>query len=508
MSDDNTTNEPTATGWLRTELRGDIEIAKAYIHAARKNLGALRIIHGVNERIAAGEPGGFFRKLIQNPDGSIIEALTNNGNDTIRIFVPTKPEFKHVLAPTRHDETSATAKPVHVQVDPVSTSTTSVDIPRPRKVEEEEEEESEFDKPYIEYVFWLVYYQGSGGQCLMREWTFEKGYSGKSIVLDEEYGIPSGMAIMHDFVYFAGDSTEDHQVKIFRQGVEGGGIQALFSNDVERFEGMPSSSSTICENGILFYMPTYPDRDSSTYVFINNDGVVVYSVVAPISYFHGTATSMVNNNESAFLYYPGWIQEPDIPHPRGMVVIDLASGGLHDVVIGGEGDADTQDGIFACINGTATYEITSHEDGTTYDIVKRQPSDSGGASVVFTGTSTFFRFSECSQTDDGTICWASGNLAYDMDMRNNATSSSGIGDASVLHGTAIIPDDQIVAFASDEGMLRYNPGSGGVKFYGGLGGLDGYLTQYRIFPASNPDPIDPEPKEEWEFLYQTNINPA
>lgn len=78
-------NEPIATGWLRTELAGNIGLAKGYVMDARKMLGNMRTMYGVNQRIADGEPGGFYRQSLQLPDGSLMEAITNDGMDTIRI---------------------------------------------------------------------------------------------------------------------------------------------------------------------------------------------------------------------------------------------------------------------------------------------------------------------------------------------------------------------------------------------------------------------------------------
>lgn len=81
-------DEPTATGPLRAEFFGDAEAGKEYLGAARKQLGAMRSHYGVNERIANGEPGGFFRDLRVQPDGTQIETLTNDGQDTVRVTVP------------------------------------------------------------------------------------------------------------------------------------------------------------------------------------------------------------------------------------------------------------------------------------------------------------------------------------------------------------------------------------------------------------------------------------
>lgn len=82
-------NEPVATGWLRTELFGDKDKAAGYAYDARKLLGGMRSMYGVNDRIASGDGGGFYQRTIRLQDGTIIQAITNDGHDTLRINVPT-----------------------------------------------------------------------------------------------------------------------------------------------------------------------------------------------------------------------------------------------------------------------------------------------------------------------------------------------------------------------------------------------------------------------------------
>lgn len=79
-------NEPAATGALRVELHGDPARAGAQLGAARALLGSLRCMYGVNERIATGEPGGFYARQVLLPDGTRIEALTNHGFDIVRVY--------------------------------------------------------------------------------------------------------------------------------------------------------------------------------------------------------------------------------------------------------------------------------------------------------------------------------------------------------------------------------------------------------------------------------------
>lgn len=78
-------DEPIATGWARKQFSGDEEKAKGYMTAARSLLGAMKTIHGVNERIAIGEPGGYFSMRRVLPDGTLIEVSTNDGHDMMQI---------------------------------------------------------------------------------------------------------------------------------------------------------------------------------------------------------------------------------------------------------------------------------------------------------------------------------------------------------------------------------------------------------------------------------------
>jgi uncharacterized membrane protein len=81
-------NEPVATGWVRTELYGDRDRAIALVQHARAQLGWVRTIYGVNQRMAEGEAGGFYAHTQVLDDGSVIQTITNNGFDIIRIEAP------------------------------------------------------------------------------------------------------------------------------------------------------------------------------------------------------------------------------------------------------------------------------------------------------------------------------------------------------------------------------------------------------------------------------------
>jgi hypothetical protein len=102
-------DEPHATGWLRAEFFGDPDLAKEYLGDARKQLGAMRTRYGVNARIANGEPGGFYRDFKVLPDGAQIETLTNDGQDTVRITLPTETASMSTSAEPIHTEATADA---------------------------------------------------------------------------------------------------------------------------------------------------------------------------------------------------------------------------------------------------------------------------------------------------------------------------------------------------------------------------------------------------------------
>lgn len=62
--------------------------ARLYIPIARKFLGQMRAFYGINDRIEAGEIGGYYVRQLQLPDGTIIRLESNNGFDTISITSP------------------------------------------------------------------------------------------------------------------------------------------------------------------------------------------------------------------------------------------------------------------------------------------------------------------------------------------------------------------------------------------------------------------------------------
>lgn len=94
-------NEQLATGVVRFELFGDQDQCRKFLHHGRKQLGSMRVMYGVNQRISdnGGEGGGFFHQWGQakHTDGSraVLHTITNDGQDTVRIYAqagPPKPE--------------------------------------------------------------------------------------------------------------------------------------------------------------------------------------------------------------------------------------------------------------------------------------------------------------------------------------------------------------------------------------------------------------------------------
>lgn len=89
--DDDARNEPVITGWVQTQLSGHIDTAQAHRRDGRRILGQLLVNHGVNERVAAGEPTGYFKTVKLLADGTRVTAWHNNGQNVLRIEAPHVP---------------------------------------------------------------------------------------------------------------------------------------------------------------------------------------------------------------------------------------------------------------------------------------------------------------------------------------------------------------------------------------------------------------------------------
>lgn len=144
-------NEPVATGGVRTEFRGDIRAAMGLERSARRLLGHLRTIHGVNDRITDGEPGGFYTMRRQLDDGSLIEVITNDGQDTLRITCPTPSAVASTsAAPQQSRSSSDNAPTAYAASDSVELPGEEVEQAPPRKEDDEEGETERTDyAPYL-----------------------------------------------------------------------------------------------------------------------------------------------------------------------------------------------------------------------------------------------------------------------------------------------------------------------------------------------------------------------
>lgn len=164
MSDDPVFNEPIKTGWLRTIVGGDIAHAKTYLLEARKMLGHLRIINGVNDRLAAGEPGGYFKGSKTMPDGTRIEVYTNNGHDALTIVAP-QPEERARSESWQH----ATTGEAHASVSPVvpGYAHTPNPTPVPVLVQKREEDNSEEEKKEENPLYMWVGVRVKYDECTM-----------------------------------------------------------------------------------------------------------------------------------------------------------------------------------------------------------------------------------------------------------------------------------------------------------------------------------------------------
>lgn len=150
MSDDDVFNEPVSTGQIQTVLGGDVALAKTYQREARRMMGQMRLNHGVNDRMAAGEPGGFFRNSKTMPDGTRIEVITNNGRDLIKIETKREEKYSTTSTTAEGSEERPTASVTHkTETVTHKDKPHHEDLTRKREDSEEEEEEKEEFSPYM-----------------------------------------------------------------------------------------------------------------------------------------------------------------------------------------------------------------------------------------------------------------------------------------------------------------------------------------------------------------------
>lgn len=143
-------DEPVFTGWLQTQLSGDIARARDLQHEGRRFLGKLLTLHGVPTRQAAGEPTGFFRATRLLPDGSRLTAWHNNGHNVLRIdggprssSAPTR--TSEALELPREEVSSPAPRAHHLPApetpEPPLLKTPERDVPRPGEGWEDETED-------------------------------------------------------------------------------------------------------------------------------------------------------------------------------------------------------------------------------------------------------------------------------------------------------------------------------------------------------------------------------
>jgi hypothetical protein len=149
-------NEPIYTGPLPVQVSGDLEQGKRYERIGRKMLGTLLNVSGASERIARGEPGGYFKKSLQMADGAVVTVTTNNGNHYLRIDTPRSP----AAIEYRHEHQVATGSTPHTVFVPEAKGLDpSHDVPLPKRVTREiEDEVEEKKKQSVEYMWVGVRY--------------------------------------------------------------------------------------------------------------------------------------------------------------------------------------------------------------------------------------------------------------------------------------------------------------------------------------------------------------
>lgn len=510
MSDDHIINEQSTTGWLRTELRGDIEGAKGLIHAARKSLGALRVIHGVNERIAAGEPGGFFRKMIHGNDGVTIEAITNNGNDTIRVFVPQKSSFTHVDVPAQHDQTSATAVPIFWHAEPTSTSTSYKPVTESKKKEDEEEDEEDKKIKNARYSFWIFYDDNDTvGFETAHEWTIADGFSGRSVRLDGY--LISGRIIFEGYLWYGSQDGISGTFKIIRQNLNGGGKTTAYS--IQAFgENAITCASTVSNMGLIFsffnketivcqsgtHAGQLQCTESILYTIrISSGGGLIYENIRIIDVTADDADqfttdssqlNLVNDGKTAYLncVVNGSRSNAHYEECR-LYSIDISSGSSSHVTYSENKLASS------IISGGFLYTLIS--DGSQCILVKRSL---GKAEADNIGSFPISEHGILGVLDDETPCFAFG----DVDKSDDSVMLSGT--SPTMPGVSIIPQETFIVFTTGNGLVSFDPTSGKVESYP-VGG-NGYLIQYFPSETFNTDPQDDQ-KEEWEYISRTNVNP-
>lgn len=511
-------DQPIETGPIRAEFYGDTEKAKGHITAGRKILGAVRNFYGVNQRMAEGEAGGFYRHLSQLEDGTQIEVLTNNGMDTVRIYaVPeTAPEVERKINPILPEE--------ELPIVPV------------------------YDEGSVEYILWIVFSSTVNYDITLKKWSFTNGFAGTEITLPSIKNGHTALALaMYDGwvwgVYIAANGI--YSDSIFRKNILTGEKQELHNHISQSPEGGRTAASTVTPLGVLFAV----GRVSASFILIGPDGNVLYSVAnntrIDSGWFGDRMTSFINDGAHAFLHYTDGGGAP-----RGLVIVEIATGISTTINLSAQ-YFDTPDdyrlgaGAFAALSGNSMYGVRFRSnDGPPYEpteVFVRSPSNSVGSSTLLDVSSYFpepdgfsnlkYMKGGASRTDDGMVVVTTAKDLVVIDPTTNATTSYSVaglwgfvfGDSwnngkfpEVNKGASVLPDSNLIALHFLPGILPYgtapaalatlNVATGAAATYE-LPDSRGYLTQITINAASNPDPTLPPLKEEWEYLSATNVNP-
>lgn len=254
--DDPVFNEPVATGVVRTLLGGDIALAKTHTREARRMVGQLRSNHGVNERLAQGEPGGFFKAAQTMADGTRIEVHTNDGNDTIRIS--TRPLLDQTSSGWTGEGTAG-----HAEVTGQSHSFVATHDEHPlasslsRKTEEdgEEQEKKEEDSPYM----WVgIRVNQPAGRAMPREPSMPLDAIIAMMVEPKVDDTPRG-AVMNAYQYDWSDYTQAD----LDAEVEPGGLPPLAENVKDLLAGFPAAVAYASDIGARLHNFEFRDTAAS-----------------------------------------------------------------------------------------------------------------------------------------------------------------------------------------------------------------------------------------------------
>lgn len=523
-----TIDEPVATGWLRSEFYGDADKGKAYLYAARKQLGALKTRYGVNERVAQGEPGGFYFDSRMLPDGTQIETLTNDGHDTVRITVPTTQSFGGSTSVGEGESTSFQGQ---------GESTDFTPPPLPGEVTTAK---PVYDEPLIDYSFWIVFSKSDArSNHTIKEWDMDSGFTGREVLITAP-GVTTTTAhiIFDGFVWgvglFYGGTTDT----IFRQHLQTGIRTELYTP-----QGLPvlgshrGASSTATPLGVLFAIAGV----NAACILLDAEGQVIYDVPMNGGLTGGRTKSFINDGEYAYLHY-----SDTSSNKRGMVVIHIATGANTTINLTASDFATPDDyrmatfGAFAVLAEEVMYGVRFRNSETPpigpTEIFMRDPSanisstvladvsylypdDPDGASLLSSGAATI--------THNGAVIVATNRDVVTIDPATKTVAAQYsvadlwglpfdevVGDTpTLIKGASIIPGTDLAAlffqvdpYPGTQVLATLDAQSGETATYDFVDAF-GYLVQYTITPAANPDPDQEPPREEWEYLSRTNVNP-